>query len=320
MRVLGGELVARYRPEVETWRRRDRREKGLKAPRLSPSAHVLLAVLAAWRGLHEGPAGCGVQVSIRALAAVLGVSRRMASYALAQLVKQGLIKRRPRQVVCRWFDGVTWWAHADVHSVCYVTARGLKRLEARQGKRIRLVVGARGDRRVLTVFGLVGDLVQASIEKMRFVARRLSALKKRFRPTARHPEAKEKQTSAPQGGRALVRKTIDRPPTPSRSGTDPPGAGTGTDELERLRKLWERGALSPDLAWPEAWAAVLDPKTKKPAEVYLYLDANGQQQRGGRKPGHWFLINQCQDLARRFQLEHQAEARRALGVRTTLPR
>lgn len=302
MRVFGDDLIGRNRAEFEQWRRRDRPEKRGKTEALTCVAWALMALHAPWRGLRGGKDGCLLQVPVRAFAARLGVSDRAVSYGFEQLGRLKLLHRKPRQVKHRWFDGKTWHSRADVHSVSYLTVKGVLRLEARAGKTRRLVVGAAGAKRVLTAFGLVGNLLKGAAEKLAVIARRVAASTTSLQ-TNSFTAPKRNLNEGPTGSRCAERGSTCRPRTLRQGEKNSGGAGMGGDEL-RLRELWRRGQLFPDAAWPDWWRTL--PK------LVAYYDKAGRPALGGHTAQHWWGIRECERLARKFQAAFSKSAAREL--------
>lgn len=314
--ALKGGLVKLAKTEWAAWRRVDVKRGLPKKERLTPTDWAVLAVIAPWRRLRGGEDGCGVQTSARALARELGVHRRYISKSFARLCKLGLLRRRPRQVEIRWEGTKKGKPHvfenADIQSVCYLTKAGLARLEVVQGRPCRLVVALGGGMgRVLSASGIVGKLFRAAKGKIPLVARRVSALEKKDRPTALKRPTETTQTGSPQGNAVFsVRGSNWRPRTPRQREKNSGGAGVGGDDA-RLRELWRTGRLTPDVAWPDWWESIR--VDGKPVKLRAYYAPNGEPKVGGYCEQHWWGFRECARLLKRFQ----AEANRLLRHRPT---
>lgn len=252
-------LVHLHGAELEQLRARD-----VRGEQLSKTSWAIVVLLSAFRGLRGGRDGCGLQLPIALWAAVLGVSERAVQYAFEQLKLHGVAWHRRRLVKVDWIDrnGVER-ERADVYGVAYLSQLGALRLARSLGGGTRQIVVRNGkSTRVLFAAGLVGKLLRTLSEKLRAIALRVTDASERFTPTAGSEsleDLEQKKRGTPVGNHRAAPRATDRPPWAP--GPDSPAAGLSKEGIA-LYRLHLQGSLTPQIAWPDAWA---------------HADARGQQ-------------------------------------------
>jgi hypothetical protein len=247
-----------YKAELWQWRRVDE---------LPPVALAIAALVHVFHGLRRGVSGCGLQVTVEQLAAVVGCSERMAQYGIRSLVDAGWVLRRRRAAAIEWDcrrcrrcaaarAGLLWRGRparfhqkAEIHAVLYLTPKAAVRI-SRRGEVRSDVLRRTG--------GLVGSLLKTFSQKLRLLAWRVTDAVTNCTPSLKGVSAStsKSSTSSPVGSRPifgtgppeLVGLALHRTTTAARR----VGLRVERVELQRAWRLWRRGQLvHPWQLWPE---------------------------------------------------------------------
>jgi hypothetical protein len=253
-------LVQTHGAELAQLRARD-----VRGEQLSKVSWAIVVLLSAFRGLRGGRDGCGLQLPIALWASILGVSERAVQYGFEQLRAHGVAWHRRRLVKVSWIDrnGVER-ERADVYGVAYLSQLGALRLSRSLGGGTRQIVVRNGRQaRALFAAGVVGKLLRTLSEKLRAIALRVTDAFERFTPTAGSEsleDLEQKKRGKPVENRRGRPPPRDRPPWAPPD--DSPAAGLEKEQL-RLYRLHLKGELTPQIAWPDAWAAAPDDRARR---------------------------------------------------------